>query len=300
MVRLITVTLVLFSLLAGTLSANAQNPFISKDRPQNISPLPGPPPPFLAKIGAWQQQLNQKMAILTREARETDSLRPLLSLIIIAFLYGVLHAAGPGHGKAVATSYLISRGRKLGGGILLGNLIALFHGASGVVLVVAVYFVLQRGITGPLESATRTTQLISYSLIALLGVGMLVRGLLSWRRPADNDRSNSAGDPEERKRNPLMMALAVGIIPCPGVALVMLFCLSLNAVGLGLVLALFLVLGMAVTISAVGVAAVAGKRLALGAVERRPKLTENVERGAEITGAVLVTGLGLLFLAATV
>ena len=300
MVRLITVSLVLFSLLAGTLSANAQNPFISKDRPQNISPLPGPPPPFLAKIGAWQQQLNQKMAILTREARETGSLRPLLSLIIIAFLYGVLHAAGPGHGKAVATSYLISRGRKLGGGILLGNLIALFHGASGVVLVVAVYFVLQRGITGPLGSTTRITQLISYSLIALLGVGMLVRGLLSWRRPADSEVSNSAGDPEERKRNPLMMALAVGIIPCPGVALVMLFCLSLNAVGLGLVLALFLVLGMAVTISAVGVAAVAGKRLALGAVERRPRLSENVERGAEITGAVLVTALGLLFLAATV
>ena len=300
MVRIVTAALILFSFLTGVLSANAQNPFISKDSPQNISPVPGPPSLFLAKIGAWQQQLNQRMAILTRQVRETGSLRPLLSLILIAFLYGVIHAAGPGHGKAVATSYLISRGRKLGGGILLGNLIALFHGASGVVLVVAVYFVLQRGVTGPLENTTRTTQLISYSLFALVGVGMLVRGLLSWRRPADSDGSNSAGEPGERKRNPLMMALAVGMIPCPGVALVMLFCLSLNAVALGLVLALFLVLGMGVTISAVGVAAVAGKRLALGVIERRPRLTENVERGAEITGAVLVTALGLLLLAAMV
>ena len=300
MARLVTVSMILFSLLAGTLSADAQNPFISKDKPQNISPVPGPPPPFLAKIAAWQQQLNQKMAILTRQARETGSLRPLLSLIIIAFLYGVLHAAGPGHGKAVATSYLLSRGKKLGSGILLGNSIAFFHGLSGVVLVFAVHFVLSRGVSAPLESVTRITQLISYSLIVLLGAGLLTKSLLSWRRHPGSDGSNPGEGSRGKKRGPLAVALAVGMIPCPGVVLVVLFCLSLNAVGLGLVLALFLVLGMAVTISGVGVAGLAGKNLALGALDRWQRPGEIIERGIEATASLLVMAFGLLFLAATV
>ena len=80
----------------------------------------------------------------------------------------------------------------------------------------------------------------------------------------------------------------------------MLFCLSLNAVGLGLVLALFLVLGMAVTISGVGVAGLAGKNLALGALDRWRRPGEIIERGIEATASLLMMAFGLLFLAATV
>jgi nickel/cobalt exporter len=165
--------------------------------------------------------------------------------------------------------------------------------------VVAVQFVLKRGIAGPLESVTRTTQLISYSLIVLLGAGLLTRSLLSWSRQARNDGSNPERGLKERKGGPLAMALAVGMIPCPGVVLVMLFCLSLNLVGLGLLLAFFLILGMAVTISAAGLAGLAGKNLALGALERRRRLTETIERGIEATASILVMAFGLLFLAAT-
>jgi len=96
------------------------------------------------------------------------------------------------------------------------------------------------------------------------------------------------------------MALALGMIPCPGVVLVMLFCLSLNTIGLGLVLAFSLTLGMAITISGVGVSALAGKNLVLGALERRQRLAEILQRGIETAGALSVTALGLLFLAATV
>jgi len=300
MARLLTIILLVLSLLGVAFPVRAQNPFISKDSPRQAALAPGPPPPFLDRIAGWQQQLNKKMAGLTREARESGSLRPLLSLIIIAFLYGVLHAAGPGHGKAVATSYLLSRGRKLSTAILLGNLIASFHGLSGVVLVLAVHFVLKKGVTGSLESVTSITQLISYSLIVLLGLALLIKSLLSWRRQPGSDGSNPPAFSEEKRRNPLAMALALGMIPCPGVVLVMLFCLSLNTIGLGLVLAFSLTLGMAITISGVGVSALAGKNLVLGALERRQRLAEILQRGIETAGALSVTALGLLFLAATV
>lgn len=286
-------------LLGAALPPKAQNPFISQESDQKAPAIPCIWHLFLDKIGDWQQQLNQKMAGLTREARERASLRPFLALVVIAFLYGVLHAAGPGHGKAVATFYLLSGGRKLLRAIFLGASIASLHGLSGIALVLAVHFVLKRGITGSLEAVTRTTQLISYSLIALLGAVLLIKSLISWYAQHGSDGSNQRPGSEEKGQNPLVMAVAVGVIPCPGVVLVMLFCLSVNMVGLGLLLALFLILGMAATISAVGVVGIAGKNLALGAVERRHKTVKILQHGIETAAALLITALGLLFLAVT-
>lgn len=291
--------LALFFLMGDLLPARAQNPFLSKEKPQQVSRAPGPPNPFLAKIVFWQQQLHHKMAVLTRQAKETGSIRPFLFLILIAFAYGVLHAAGPGHGKAIATSYLISHGNSLGRGILVGNLIAFFHGISGVGLVLVLYFILEKSVSGPMESVIRTVQLVSYSLIALLGAGLLVRSLFLWRRRRRDNRLEENDFTEKLKRYPLAMTLAVGIVPCPGVVLVLLFCISLNALPLGLLLVFCLTLGMAVTISAVGVVVIAGKNLTFKAVNGRHRLTQILEQGLEIVGAIMVMGLGLVFLAAT-
>jgi len=297
--RLFLTIVTLLILLGVALPSKAQNPFISQESTQKAPATPCIWHLFLDRIGNWQQHLNQKMAKLAREARERGSLRPFLTLVVIAFSYGVLHAAGPGHGKAVATFYLLSGGRKLVRGIFLGTSIAFLHGFSGVALVLAVHFVLKKGIAGSLDAVTRTTQLISYSLIALLGAVLLIKILISWYAQHSNNGSNQRHGSEEKEQNPFAMALAVGMIPCPGVVLVMLFCLSMNMVGLGLLLACFLILGMATTVSAVGVAALAGKNLALGSVERRHKTVEILQHGIEIAAALLITALGVLFLAIT-
>ena len=298
--KMITFGLLLFPLIWLVVPAKAQNPFISKDDQRQVSPAPGLPNPFLARIAFWQQQLNQKMAALTRQAKETGSLRPLLALIIIAFTYGVLHAAGPGHGKAVAVSSLLSRRKKTGRGIILGNLIALFHGLSGVGLVFIVHFALRKSITGSLESTARATQIISYSLIVLLGAVLLTKSLVSLRRHTGNKGSSNNGRSEERLMHPMAVALAVGMIPCPGVVLVMLFCLSMNVMGLGLLLAFSVILGMGVTISAVGVVAIGGKNLALGVMEGRHKMAEKIERGIETAASLMLMIIGLFFLAVTI
>ena len=300
LVKVITLSLLLFPLFWYVLPAKAQNPFISKDDQRQVSSAPGLPLPFLAKIAFWQQQLKEKMAALTRQAKETGSLRPLLALIMIAFTYGVLHAVGPGHGKAVAASYLVSRGKKPGRGIILGNMTALFHGLSGVGLVLIVHFVLRKSITGSLESTAHATQIISYSLIVLLGAVLLIKSLVSWRRHNGNKGSSNSGRSEERLMNPMAVALAVGMIPCPGVVLVMLFCLSMNVMGLGLLLAFSVILGMGVTISAVGVVAIGGKNLALGVMEGRHKMAEKIERGIETAASLILMTIGLLFLAVTI
>jgi nickel/cobalt exporter len=299
MTKIYTFTFLMLLLLCTLLPpVNAQSPFIAKDAKQRVSTSPILPYPLLSKITDLQERLNKKVAILTRQAKKTRSLRPLISLILVVMLYGILHAAGPGHGKAVTISYLISGGRKLGSGILLGNLTALFHGLSGVILVFIVHFVLRSTIVGPLQGVSRITQIISYSLITFIGVVMLARSLFSWRRKPINHDLYPFEHNMERKRSLLAMALCMGIIPCPGVTLIMLFCLSINAFWIGLVLAFFMIVGMSMTISAVGVFGLAGKNLSLGALVRRPMMAERIEKVIENGAALMVTLLGFILVTA--
>ena len=298
--KLTVIVLTLLLLFACASQANAQNPFVSKDRQETVSPSHVQSYPFLAKISIWQQRLNQKMADLTRQAKETKSPKPLFLLIIISFAYGVLHAAGPGHGKAVAMSYMVSRDSDLRECVMLGNFIALFHGLSGIILVFAVHFILQSTVMGSLESLTRTTQIISYSLIALLGMILLAKNFYSWNRRTEPGISNHSGCTEEKQRGPLAAALVVGIIPCPGVVLIMLFAMSLHMLWLGLLLAFIMIFGMAATISAAVIAGVTGKNMLLGALEQKSKMVVVVERTLNTAAALIVTTLGLTLLAATI
>ena len=257
---------------------------------------------LLGTISYWQKNLKDKMAELTRESKETGSLKPLMLLIIIAFVYGVIHAAGPGHGKVVTSSCLISRGWKYIEAIILGNMIALVHGITGILLVVTIHYILKKSISGSMESTSYYMQIVSYFLITLLGLFMLIRHLISFRHHKKNeeDLANLNRRFGEKPGHPLFIALVVGMIPCPGVVMVMLFCLSMNTIGLGIILALTQALGMAVTISAVGVFVVFGKNLTLNTVRGKMKWAEIAEHSLEFVSAILLTTIGILFLAASV
>jgi len=298
MIKQLTYTLIFFSLLICVPPAAAQNPFTSKAQPPKASQQQAMPNHFLTKISFWQHQLNQKMAALTRQAKETESIKPFFFLFIIAFSYGILHAAGPGHGKAVAASYIISQKRKIVDSLLFGNMVALFHGFSGMFLVLIIYFVLNSRISGTLLDVSRITQIISYSLILLLGTVLLTKSIYLWCRPTVIDRRYPDGYTRGRRIGSLATAFVVGMVPCPGVVLVMLFSLSLDMIGLGFFLALSMTLGMAVTISAVVVIGTVGKNLALGALERRRNLLEIAGQVIETLAALMIMALGALFLAA--
>jgi ABC-type nickel/cobalt efflux system permease component RcnA len=296
--KIITGTLIIIFLSVCVLPAAAQNPFTSKSQPPKASQKQAMPNHFLAKISFWQHQLNQKMAELVRQAKETESMKPFFFLFIIAFSYGVLHAAGPGHGKAVAASYIISQKGKVVDSLLFGNMIALFHGFSGILLVLIVYFVLNSSVSGTLLDVSRITQIISYSLILLLGAVLLTKSIYSWYRRTIIDRRYPDGYTRGRKIGSFATAFVVGMIPCPGVVLVMLFSVSMDMIGLGFLLALSMTMGMAVTISAVVVIGTVGKNLALGALQRRRDLAGIVGQIIETIAALMIMALGALFLAA--
>ncbi len=90
------------------------------------------------------------------------------------------------------------------------------------------------------------------------------------------------------------------MIPCPGVVMVMLFALSMNLVGLGIMLGVTLSLGMALTITCVVVIVISGKTISLGMAAKHGSLTITLEYLIETIAGLMITCLGLLFLATIV
>ena len=90
----------------------------------------------------WQRDVNQQMSGLLKAVAENPT-KAGGSLLIFSFLYGVLHALGPGHGKIVITTWLATHPSKLKSSIGLTLASSLLQGLVAIALVVVVLTVLQ-------------------------------------------------------------------------------------------------------------------------------------------------------------
>ena len=93
-----------------------------------------------------------------------------------------------------------------------------------------------------------------------------------------------------------MTALAVGIIPCPGVVMVMLFAISLNLTWLGILLGICISIGMATTISGIVILGISGKSFLFLVTSNHKKLFAIIEPAFETMAGLIIAGLGSFFL----
>ncbi|MGH6815803.1 MAG: hypothetical protein ACREC6_08865, partial [Hyphomicrobiaceae bacterium] len=137
---LLQVVVCLLALVAGGLSVWAQpapvrDPSgIVVERSADPAALPG----RIARLWSWvldqQRRLMGEMSAAVRRIQSEDPLSAAIVLAVVSFVYGVLHAAGPGHGKFVISSYALANARMARRGILLAFMAALFQAISAIVL----------------------------------------------------------------------------------------------------------------------------------------------------------------------
>lgn len=97
----------------------------------------------------------------------------------LSFLYGIVHAAGPGHGKVVISSYVLANETQLRRSVWLSALSAMLQSGVAVVFVLVAAGVL--GMTSlAMDNAARWIGIASYAMIALLGLWLIARKLLGW------------------------------------------------------------------------------------------------------------------------
>ena len=323
------------------------------------NPFGGARPPAEPQVGgiigwilAKQSEFYREMSSTIRAAKSDGS--AVWTLLGISFAYGIFHAAGPGHGKAVISSYLVANEETARRGIVLSFASALLQALVAVALVAVLAWLLS-STAKTMCSAEKAIEIASYALIAAFGArlvwtkgGGFMRALQA--KPAmavavahhhdhdhdvhdhghdhghhhhDHDHGHahshdhshghdhvhdehcghSHGPTPDQLAGPggwqrgLGAIFAVGLRPCSGAILVLVFSLAQGLFWAGIAATFVMGLGTAITVATIAVIAVSAKglarRLSAGSEGSGALIMRGIEFGA--AGLVLLFGLGLLF-----
>ncbi|RWL17511.1 MAG: nickel/cobalt transporter [Mesorhizobium sp.] len=137
-----------------------------------MAPSTGPFAHILMWINLRQQEFYRALAGAMKAMREDGN--KLWLLIGLSFAYGVFHAAGPGHGKAVISSYMVANEVALKRGIMLSFVSALLQALTAILVMMLAYFVL-RGTTISMTDAAWFLEVTSFVFVTLFGAWLLWR-----------------------------------------------------------------------------------------------------------------------------
>lgn len=257
------------------------------------------PEPFrsLAQWGfALQRSLNGEMREHLAALKDGGAWEPALALMLAAFLYGVFHAIGPGHGKVVIGSWFATRRARITHGLAACGLSALVQAATAVAAVAL--------LAGALRLAPRDVmaqaawlEVGSYGLIAVMGLVMGWQSLKghSCGHAAHCGHHHHHHHDDAGRRTLFGMAAAVGFRPCSGAILVLLFTLANEMFWIGVLATLAMAAGVALTVSGIGLSALGLNRLLdRGATHSRH--ADTIRKGLALAGAAAVTLLGITLL----
>lgn len=136
------------------------------------APRTAPPPPdgIVGWLLAKQSEFYRGLSASIRAARRDGS--AVWGLFALSFAYGVFHAAGPGHGKAVISSYVVANGETWWRGVVL-SFASAFLQALVAVAIVGIAAALLGATAGSMSQAVRWIEIVSYLLIAVIGLRLL-------------------------------------------------------------------------------------------------------------------------------
>lgn len=197
------------------------------------------------------------------------------ALLIFSLVYGMLHAVGPGHGKVVIATYLATHPARLKLSLYMTLGAALLQGAVAIALVTGVVFILVRS-SRYLHQGEFWLERGSYLLMALLGLLLCYRAAARWLSATRRRRHHPAGCgcghyhlPDEHQlqsadgwRTRLAVVMAMGVRPCSGAVLILLFAKVLGVYVWGMAAAALMALGTALTLVLIALLVFYGRRLA--------------------------------------
>lgn len=259
-------------LVLATLALLLSGPLLANPLLGGGAPLPSQTEPSL-----WQQAmqfvLERQGEFQRRTARAIRELRDggataLGGLFLVAFLYGVFHAAGPGHGKAVVASYLLADGQAVRRGLLLALLSALAQGLVAV-LVVGIPAGLLGMAGGAVRDLGRVLELAGAGLIMGFGAWLALRALQGrlghhhdHHHHHHHHHGHEAATPGAGAGRLLALAGAVGLRPCSGALLLLVFTLTQGVFWAGVLATFVMSLGTAATVAVLALLAVHARGLA--------------------------------------
>ena len=213
---------------------------------------------------------------------------------ITAAISSMKSGEGPGHGKSIVVGYFIARRGRWRQGVALGAGITIVHTLSAVLLLLILYAIFKATVFPAFETGRMGVEKASYILIMITGlllVVLAIRDLLK-RKKIESEHSEIM-PPTAKWREIIGVAAITGIVPCPAVALIVLFCLLNSMVALSLLGALVICIGMTITNVAFGIAAVAFRK-GIDAGSKHSRFATTIYTVATLAGGILIFVSGLL------
>jgi len=204
---------------------------------------------ILKYLSTWQYQLNMFISKTIRDINDENSITLSFTILGIAFLYGLIHAAGPGHGKAVVALYFgDGKKRDYKEALKMGYLISIIHTISALIVTFGLFFIIKTFFYKNFHSTYNDILKISSIMIVLVGLYIIYE---AYKTKKTKETLNI-----KKNKSKFLVALSIGIVPCPGVMTIVLFSVMLKHYILAIFSAIFMSLGMGLTISIVGILSV--------------------------------------------
>lgn len=306
-----------------------------------------------------QHRLTQDMTGAVRNLKSTTNIAAATGALVVAsFIYGILHAVGPGHGKAVISSYMLADKETLRRGIFLAFLSSLIQALSAIILIGGLYAAsLATGLQTKWAEAWLET--LSWGFVAALGAWLMLKQIwpMFQRRPVaatdvphqdhhdhvHHDHFHSHADhvherccehahgphprelsaapthnhaddhvhdehcghvhlpgPDELRDNlswsrALAIAFSIGIRPCTGALLVIIFAAAQGLIWAGILATFAMAFGTALTVSGLAAISVGSRNLAIALAGAESRWGNFVARSASILSSAAVFILGTVF-----
>ncbi|MBN2443887.1 MAG: hypothetical protein JXJ04_21170, partial [Spirochaetales bacterium] len=200
-------------------------------------------------------------------------------------------------GKIIMISYTLSNPLKVKQGIFLGVFIAVIHTLSAILLVSILYFILKNTYSSYSQEPKKIIFLISYGLIICMGLFLLIKTIISdilMLRKRSDDSEIKIEVKNTKIQKLLIPAFIIGIVPCEGAILILIFSISIDAYYLGIILACAMSVGMAFAISIIGLITIYSKKGALKLAHAKKSVMKIIRNGIQLAGASTILILGLL------
>jgi nickel/cobalt transporter (NicO) family protein len=345
--------LLIFLAVSASAETNPATPFgaapAAQSGPPSVFATPQAPPraqgPFgslLSWVAETQQRMQRELAASVRRLKSGNAIAAALALAGLSFIYGVVHAVGPGHGKAIISSYVVANEETVKRGVMISFLAAAMQAVTAIALVSVLLIALNA--TGLQVNAwSNQLESVSYALIALVGLYLLVSQFARlWRRYRDNktDRASEhaahshdshhhhhhtqhmhghdhhdhhqhehgedcghivdarqfAGPVSWRKA--MAVVFSVGIRPCTGAILVLVFALTQGLFWAGVAATFAMALGTAITVAILASLALGSRELAIKLGGANSTWANAVWSACAVGGALVIFLFGsLLFVA---
>lgn len=304
---------------------------------------------FWAMLMQMQRDLTTAMTTAVRRLQTGDVVSSTAFLAFVSFLYGVLHAVGPGHGKFVISSYALANEQTVRRGIALSFMAAAIQAISAILLVVVATALLKATSVG-MRATEAWLETVSWALIAGIGAWMLWRqarpllpvslvgggthGHAHAHDHAHHDHGHghdhhdhahhghahgsaaaaatcttdhvhdehcghvhlpppSALEGPWSWRDAWGIALSIGIRPCTGAILVLIFASSIGLFWAGVFATFAMAIGTAITVSALAAIAVGSRNWAARIAGADNVWSSRITSGAAIAGSLLVLAIGV-------